>query len=400
MLLVLCLIAAPLKIAVPPLQAGEGVQEKTVAALTEAVAAEIRKRGYGQVITQDEIKSLLSFEEQRQIAGCTSDSCIAEIGNALGADRIVQGSVARVGESWLVFLKCFDLKRVVTRGQSDRRFRGGKVDDVLDVLPAMVQEILAGEGPPAPMPPVVPAPAAAPAETSAAPAPSPLQSRPKGDAALAAQLTFFRDGAGHLFAIDPSRSLFFAGGDTELVEQRVGTRSRNGDDWSLSFWDPRFFEGYKRSFGVSAGKPSMRCGDKEIALQTIAPAEAKKLRAKTKLFEPRWQRRAEALALDDTGVYYYADTPRSDDPDSAHLYIGAKGKLRFLAADRVANGARRMYTTPEGTLTLDLEKKTVEWSAGGKKLTFLDVDVKSPLIYGALGVYKDRLFSACDGFAD
>src|SRR5262245_11589653 len=218
------LVSAPLKIAVPPLQAGEGVQDKTVATLTESVAAEIRKAGL-QVITQDEIKSVLSFEEQKQIAGCTSDSCIAEIGGALGVDRIVSGSVSKLGESWLLFLKLIDVKRVTTRAQADRRLKKANVDDVLDVIPTMVKELLAGEKAApagaqtqaAPPPSAVsPPPAPKPVEAPVVPTPSPLKETPKNDPALLGRLIFYQDAAGHVLAVDMTNNTFFAGTAGEL----------------------------------------------------------------------------------------------------------------------------------------------------------------------------------------
>src|SRR5512140_539571 len=131
-LLALCLaLGASTKIAVMPVAAVEGVPGKTAEALTEAVSAEVRRRSGGQVITQREIAALLSLEQQKAMLGCQNDSCIAEIGGALGVDRMVAGDLSRLGESWLLHLKLLDPAKAQVLKAADRRLRGGTVDDLL-----------------------------------------------------------------------------------------------------------------------------------------------------------------------------------------------------------------------------------------------------------------------------
>ena len=76
--------------------------------------------------------------------GCETDACMAELGGALGADRLVAGDIAKLGESFLMHLRVVDVKKVRVAAQADRRLRGGTIDDVLDVLPAMVAELFPG----------------------------------------------------------------------------------------------------------------------------------------------------------------------------------------------------------------------------------------------------------------
>src|SRR5512137_287500 len=148
-----------------PITAGEGVPASTAAAVTEALAAEVRKRSGAEVITRKEIEAVLSLEAQKQMLGCQTDACIAEIGGALGVERLVAGDLARLGESWLFHLKVVETGKVKVAAQSDRRIRGGTIDDVLDALPPMVAELFPGVGPalPAAQPAAPPPAPAAPA---------------------------------------------------------------------------------------------------------------------------------------------------------------------------------------------------------------------------------------------
>src|SRR5512133_3100219 len=160
-------LAATPKLAVMPIAAGEGVPPTTTAAITDALAAEVRRRSGAEVITRKELETVLSLEAQKEMLGCQSDACIAEIGGALGVERLVAGDLARLGESWLFHLKVVETGKMKVSAQSDRRIRGGTIDDVLDALPPMVTELFPG-GAPAPLPPPIAAPAAA---TKPAPAP-------------------------------------------------------------------------------------------------------------------------------------------------------------------------------------------------------------------------------------
>src|SRR5512138_2167532 len=168
--LALAASAASPKLAVMPVVAGEGVPATTAAAVTESLAAEVRRRSGVEVITRREIEAVLSLEAQKQMLGCQTDACIAELGGALGVERLVAGDLARLGESWLVHLKVVETGKMKVAAQSDRRIRGGTIDDVLDALPPMVAELFPGQGaaprpaasastaPPGPVPAAKPAP--------------------------------------------------------------------------------------------------------------------------------------------------------------------------------------------------------------------------------------------------
>src|SRR5215208_627207 len=182
-LLALALAVSPAKLAVLQILGGEGVPQSTAAAITEAVVAEVRRQSGAEVITQREIASILSLEKQRAMLGCETDACMAELGGALGADRLVAGDIAKLGESFLMHVRVVDVRKVRVAAQADRRLRGGTIDDVLDVLPAMVSELfppVQAAKPPAPPPalPVAVAPVVSPAQ-----APPPADVQASGSAA-------------------------------------------------------------------------------------------------------------------------------------------------------------------------------------------------------------------------
>lgn len=413
-LLLALLAAAPPKLAVMPISPGEGVPPTTAAAVTEALAAEVRRRSGAEVITQREIESVLSLEAQKAMLGCDTQACMAELGGALGVERLVAGTLARLGESWLVHLKVVETGKVKVAGQSDRRIRGGTIDDVLDALPPMVAELFPGGGGAAP-PPAVPAPAGAaaplPAAAAAAgPAPvpwkeEPVEHLPGGRGAR----VVFTDGRGHFVAAVPGLDdALFSGDERKLFRVRVVGGGREGDRaWSVTFWDPRFPAGWQRTFDFRDGQASLQCGERKIAYRIVPPFQALRELRKAKAFEPRWRRIPRALARDDEGNYFLLEGARGADGRPLpradwRLWVGPKARMALVELVDVAEDAGGLLAvTPSGRLAVGPAggDTVARWigAAGERKLTWLAPEDHGPLLYGELSVWAGQaLGTPCD----
>ncbi len=125
-----------------------GVSPETAQLLGDSLAGELRKRAGVSVLTQSDVSALLGVEKTRQMLGCSDSGCMAEIGGALGADRVVHGSLGRVGASLVVNLSALDPKRAQTAASVSERLRSSGEEAFLDVLPSMADALLA-EGTPA-----------------------------------------------------------------------------------------------------------------------------------------------------------------------------------------------------------------------------------------------------------
>lgn len=133
-----------LKIVVLPLAALGGVTEERARLLGDALAGELRRRAGTSVLTQADVSALLGVEKTRQMLGCTDSGCMAEIGGALGADRVVHGSIGRVGSSLVVNLSALEPRRAAAAASVSQRLRGGDEEAFLDALPSIADAILAG----------------------------------------------------------------------------------------------------------------------------------------------------------------------------------------------------------------------------------------------------------------
>lgn len=99
-----------LKVAVMPARAEPGVAQGTVNLLSEVIAADAMRSPRHELMTSADVNSVLSVERQRALMGCTDTSCMAEIGNALGVDQLLDVSVGGVGNLRVVVLRLIDAR--------------------------------------------------------------------------------------------------------------------------------------------------------------------------------------------------------------------------------------------------------------------------------------------------
>jgi PEGA domain len=129
-----------------------GASKELASAAGGVAANELDRLGAFQVVTSEAIRSMLAFEKQRQMLGCTDAGCMAELGGALGVEWLVSGKVTRlapqggVPETWTLDLTLVSVKKgqregsaiESARSEADLMGRTGKAAQRL------VQKILAG----------------------------------------------------------------------------------------------------------------------------------------------------------------------------------------------------------------------------------------------------------------
>jgi hypothetical protein len=101
-----------------------GASKELASAAGGVAANELDRLGAFHVVTSDAIRSMLAFEKQRQMLGCTDAGCVAEIGGALGVDWLVSGKVTRlaaqggVPETWTLDLTLTSVKKAQREGSA------------------------------------------------------------------------------------------------------------------------------------------------------------------------------------------------------------------------------------------------------------------------------------------
>lgn len=112
LLLGLTLLAGPptRTVLVLDLNVREGVSKDLAGTLSELMAIEVRKVATGQrIYSGADIKALLGFKKQKELLGCEDQTCLAELGGALGAQELVTGSLSIIADDYVLVLRRMDV---------------------------------------------------------------------------------------------------------------------------------------------------------------------------------------------------------------------------------------------------------------------------------------------------
>lgn len=90
-----------------------GVSPELASAAGLLVPEEVRKAApTAQVVSGNDIRTMISNERQKALLGCGSESsCLAELAGALGSEELVSGKLGRIGTSYIVELRRVDMVR-------------------------------------------------------------------------------------------------------------------------------------------------------------------------------------------------------------------------------------------------------------------------------------------------
>lgn len=122
----LALLAAPPKLAQLEWSTVE-VKKELASFFSDELARALRREGL-TIVTTSDMAAVIGLERQRQLLGCSEGSCLAELGNAMGCDAVLQVSVARLGDSLRANLKVVKasdgstLGEAVAEAADERRF--------------------------------------------------------------------------------------------------------------------------------------------------------------------------------------------------------------------------------------------------------------------------------------
>jgi TolB-like protein len=143
LLLLIAVQAEPVRVVALPLR-DDGAGPELTNAATSLTAVALSKVPGWSVLSGDDVKASADVEAQKQLLGCDEAGCLAEIAQALGADRIVHGNVARLGQSVVVTLSLFDAKNGASLGRESVQARDEAT--LPHELEAAVQRLSATDG--------------------------------------------------------------------------------------------------------------------------------------------------------------------------------------------------------------------------------------------------------------
>lgn len=123
------------------------VDQKSAKAVSDYILSELTNANVYRVLSPDDVKAVLSLQAQQQLLGCHEDSaCLAQIAGSLGADRLLEGSLSRIGSSILVSLSLLDATTSKALARPSWRIHtSGSLEPVLDKVPAMIAKLVASD---------------------------------------------------------------------------------------------------------------------------------------------------------------------------------------------------------------------------------------------------------------
>lgn len=135
-------LCAQTNVAVIPLDA-KGVSEIEASVLTERLALELFRTGRFTVLERGKMEEILT-EQDFQLTGCVSEECLVEVGQLLGVEQMMAGSVSRIGETYSVILRLISAESgaIVQVASYDHR---GAIDELLSAGMRVVALSIAGE---------------------------------------------------------------------------------------------------------------------------------------------------------------------------------------------------------------------------------------------------------------
>ncbi len=124
---------------------GQDVSASEVQTLTERMRTEIGNTNAVRLIERKAVEKIMQ-EQGFQQTGCTSDECAAEVGQLLGVQFMVSGTIGKVGKTYTIDSKMFSVETGETIRTKNATFEGD-ISGLLTEMQIMAWEITGLEAP-------------------------------------------------------------------------------------------------------------------------------------------------------------------------------------------------------------------------------------------------------------
>ena len=129
-------------LAVMPFEARQvGADEAQI--LAEAIASELAATGEVRLMERSQMDKILSEQGFQQSGTCNGAECAVEVGQILGIDRMVVGSVGHIGKTYVLSARLVDVATGEVLKSSSRKDQGA-IDQILSTLVPLVVADLMG----------------------------------------------------------------------------------------------------------------------------------------------------------------------------------------------------------------------------------------------------------------
>ena len=123
-------------IAVIPLKS-KGVNDILASNISDLIALELSKYKKYKVISQEDVRAILKMNREKIDMGCEDNVvCVAEVGGAMGASKILSGTIGKVGNEFIFTLQLIDIEKIEVEGRA-----GGRTTDEQSLMDEAVSAV-------------------------------------------------------------------------------------------------------------------------------------------------------------------------------------------------------------------------------------------------------------------
>lgn len=130
--------------AVINLKNGNGISEGEAELISDRLRVELFNTGLVNVMERDQMQEILKEQGFQQSGACTDQACLTEMGQMLGVNGMVSGSIGKLGSMFMVNLRVIDVQTGQITGVVKEDIRGG-IEDVATRLGAIAGKLARGE---------------------------------------------------------------------------------------------------------------------------------------------------------------------------------------------------------------------------------------------------------------
>lgn len=124
-----------------PMRTLGGLPRDAAAIFTGLLVSELSTVGNLEAVGPRDVEALLQVEKMKDLVGCDTTTCAAEIGGALGTDLVLHGSISHLGSQYVVVLNVVDSSKIMVLGRV-QRVLPAEADMLTGILPDMVVELV------------------------------------------------------------------------------------------------------------------------------------------------------------------------------------------------------------------------------------------------------------------
>jgi hypothetical protein len=118
-----------------------GITADEAATLTDVMRSEMINTGKFRVMERSQMESILKEQGFQQTGACNNEQCMVEMGQLLGAENMVAGSIGKIGKAYSINVRMFSVKTGEIIGTVSQSYAGAIEGLLTTEIPAVAKKL-------------------------------------------------------------------------------------------------------------------------------------------------------------------------------------------------------------------------------------------------------------------